>query len=240
MAVVAACLRYVQREITVSHQDFDRLKRWYWPLRNKFLPIYHSRISDEANPVVNPQPRLPVILAVGHIATRKGQMVLAEAFSKIAERHPDWKLWLAGHVGEANCQQQIAQLASQLSPGKIEMLGQHDDAPKLMRQAAIYVQPSFHEGLPLSLQEALWHGCACIATEIPGNIELVEHERNGLLVPPGNVAAMATALERIIGDEDLRTRFAITGYDTIRRLEMTTAQMTRKHQNLYAAILNQS
>ena len=51
---------------------------------------------------------------------------------------------------------------------------------------------------------------------------------------------MAAAIENLIGDAELRSKFAAAGRETIHCLEMTTEQMTRKHQNLYAAILNQS
>lgn len=233
-------LCHVRREITVSRHDLNRLQRWYWPVRKKFTQIYHSRINSKAEP--SPQSeRNKTILGVGHIAQRKGQAVLAEAFVRISERHPDWQLLLAGHAAEQSFHRALEQTAKRTArAGQIQLLGQRNDAGDLMRDAAIYVQPSFHEGLPLSLQEALHNGCACIATNIPGNIELVENERNGLLVPAGDVAAMAAALEQMISNAELRSQFAKAGCATIRALEMTTAQMTQKHRDLYASVLNQA
>ena len=229
-------LRHVRREITVSRWDYNRLRSWYWPMRNKFTCIYHSRIQDPGE-LLSPTPREPVILGVGHIASRKGQVVLAEAFAKIAGRHPGWKLQFAGHVGDENCRQQVAQIAARIAPGQIELLGQRDDTSALQRRATIYVQPSFHEGLPLSLQEALWQGCACVATSIPGNIELVEHGRNGLLVPPGNPDAMAETLSRLITDPALRGRLAACGRAGVLAKGMTAGQMIQHHRALYAGIL---
>lgn len=229
-------LRHIRREITVSRQDLDRLRCWYWPLRGRFQHIYHSRLKTPD--ATNDAPaREPLILGVGHLALRKGPAVLAEAFAKIAARHPTWKLLLAGHAAEESCCQQIERAAQRVAAGQIQMLGQRDDTEQLMQRAAIYVQPSFHEGLPLALQEALYHGCACVATRIAGNTELVQDEENGLLVPPGDADALAGALERLIGDAALREQLSARGRAGVLAQGMTLPQMVEKHRALYAALL---
>ena len=226
-------LRHVQREIAVSQQDCERLRRWYWPLRGRFVRIYHSRINESA-PTAPGSQREPFILAVGHIAHRKGQAVLAEAFARIAGRFPDWRLCLAGHIGEESCRKQIEDLARKCPrPEQICLLGQRDDAADLMRRASIFVQPSFHEGLPLALQEALYYQCACVATRIAGNTELVEDQRNGLLVPPGDVEEMSWALEKLIDDLAARERLAANGRKSILAKEMTAERMIAKHRQIY-------
>lgn len=228
-------LRHVRREITVSRQDYERLRSWYWPMREKFCHIYHSRIRSLEAP---PAEREKIILAVGHLAQRKGQLVLAEAFLRVAAEHPDWKLMLAGHAAEPATFQQLQALAARAPrPGQIELPGQRDDAEALMRGAAIYVQPSFHEGLPLSLQEALHHGCACVATRIPGNVELVEHDRTGRLVPPGDAAALAATLKELMAGADLRARLAAAGCAEMLARGMNANAMIRQHRELYAAVL---
>lgn len=228
-------LRSVRREITVSQQDCDRLRSWYWPVANKFECIYHSRIQQTKDaPAIA---RDKVILGVGHLAQRKGQLILAEAFLRIAAKHGDWKLQLAGHAAEADVEKQLQSMAARCP--QIALLGQREDTPQLMQRTGIYVQPSFHEGLPLSLQEALYYGCACVATRIPGNIELVEHERNGLLVPPGDATGLGSALERLIVDEALRSRLAGAGRASILEKEMTIADMARKHRALYDETIKQ-
>ncbi len=231
-------LGHVRREIAVSRQDYGRLRRWYWPVREKFSHIYHSRIQS-AGDAPSQSARDRIILGVGHIAQRKGQQILAEAFALVAKKYPDWKLMLAGHAVEPACFRELERIAAR-TPGQIELTGPRDDTPELMRRAAIFVQPSFHEGLPLSLQEALHHGCACVATEIPGNTELVNAGRNGLLVPPGNVPAMASALEQLINDPRLREKISIAGAETVSSLGMTAARMAAKHREIYASILSQT
>lgn len=230
-------LRHVRREIAVSDQDLARLRRWYWPFRNRFTRIYHSRLMISGKDGESPA-REPVILAVGHLAHRKGQVILAEAFARIAPRHPEWKLLLAGHTGEESCRQAIETIRTREGVReRIVLLGQREDSQELMRRAAIYVQPSFHEGLPLSLQEALYHGAVCVATRIAGNTELVEDGRTGLLVPPGDPAALAAALERLMGDVPLRQELAARGHADMLDRGMTLEQMIQNHRQLYDAIL---
>jgi glycosyltransferase involved in cell wall biosynthesis len=245
-------LRSVTREITVSRHDYHWLRRWYWPVRGRFAHIYHSRVVRSAGlrqPAENPGmgagasavqtvPRDSLILAVGHIAHRKGQAVLAEAFARIATRYPGWRLWLAGHVGEESCKKLIEESAGKCAKAdQICLLGQRADVAELMQRAAVFVQPSFHEGLPLALQEALYYGCACLATRIPGNSELITSEINGLLVPRGNPEAMARALERLLSDGQLRQRLADAGPASLVQKEMTIEMMIARHQRVYQLAL---
>jgi len=243
-------LRHVRREIAVSQHDYQHLRRWYRPLKRRFVQVYHSRLAQSEMPAgtlgcasdggaaAPPCPREKIILSAGHVARRKGQPVLAEAFARIARRYPDWKLCIAGPVIEPECRQEIEAAGAKCSrSGQISLLGHRDDAAQLMSRAAIFVQPSYFEGLPLALQEALYYGCACVATRIPGNVELIEHESNGLLVPLGDSEELSRALERLLQDGDLQARLAAKGRSSILKKEMTAPQMTRKHLDLYAAVL---
>ena len=97
-----------------------------------------------------------------------------------------------------------------------------------------------NETLGLSLQEALYHGCACVATRIAGNTELVEDQRNGLLVPPGDADSLAGVLERLIGDTALRQQLSAQGRASVLARGMTTAQMVETHRALYAQLLGET
>jgi glycosyltransferase involved in cell wall biosynthesis len=111
------------------------------------------------------------------------------------------------------------------------------DALDHMRRAAIFVQPSFFEGLPLALQEAMLLGCACVGTDIPGNKELIVQGQNGLLVPKGDVAELAQALRRLMDDAELRDRFAARGRESLLQKGMTVQRMAQKHRQLYRELL---
>jgi glycosyltransferase involved in cell wall biosynthesis len=229
-------LRHLRHEIAVSQNDCRKLQRWYRPLRRKFGHIYHSRLKN--SPMQNGRERESNILYVGHIAARKGQLFLAEAFARIAARFPAWKVLLIGGAVETECLSRLQEFVQRSSlAGRIQLLGSRPDAMEFMQSAAIFVQPSRLEGLPLALQEAMFTGCACIGTNISGNNEIITHEENGLLVSPGNVDDLARALERLILDADLRQILGRKGALSIANKGMTSEAMLKKHLELYHSML---
>ncbi len=233
----AHVLRHVRREVAVSQSIHRELRRWYWPWRGKFTQIYHSRLrAAEATAPGAARERL--ILNVGYLARVKGQAVLAEAFARIAPRHPEWKLCLAGPVAEEATAQQIARIAREhrlqdriLLPGEIRSVGE------LLGRAAIYAQPSLSEALGLALQEAMFHGCAAIGARTGGIPELIDDGKTGLLVEAGNPEPLADALENLMANPQLRENFSRLGKAAIVRKGMTAEQMVRHHVELYESIL---
>jgi glycosyltransferase involved in cell wall biosynthesis len=225
-------LWHTRCEIAVSQHDFRKLQRWYWPLRNRFTQIYHSRLSGMPPEAIGN--RKPIILNVGHIAWRKGQAVLAEAFARIAQRKPEWILQLAGSYMEKSDADVILRLIEQHQlQGRILLLGERTDAFELMQTAAIYVQPSFWEALGLALQEAMFAGCACIGSRAGGIPELIQSEQNGLLFEPGNIGQLAQALEQLISDQSRREQLARAAIDSIQARGMTAPQMVQSYLKLY-------
>jgi glycosyltransferase involved in cell wall biosynthesis len=98
--------------------------------------------------------------------------------------------------------------------------------------------PSLHEGLGLSLQEALFHGCACVASNVGGIPELIDDGSNGLLVAPENVGELAAALDRLISDDRLRQRLSARAPLSILEKEMTAEQMVSEYMKLYQSVLD--
>jgi glycosyltransferase involved in cell wall biosynthesis len=228
-------LRHVTVEIVVSQRACEWLRRWYWPLRGRFRPIYHSRLPQAPLPASGS--REPLILGVGHIAFRKGQHTLAAAFAKIAPAHPNWKLALIGPVGETACLAQIEEtIAAHKLAGRVLLLGSREDTADFMQRAAILVQPSLHEGLPLALQEGMFYGCACVATRVMGNDELVLDGTTGALVPASDPGALAQMLDNLIKDPAQRERLGRAAAASIIEKEMTAAKMVEHHLALYESI----
>ena len=229
-------LRHVCWEIAVSRHDLQKLRRWYFPLRGKFVQIYHSRLGRGPGQPQNSR-RGKIILNAGHIAWRKGQVVLAEAFAQIATRHPEWILQLAGHDADGVSVQQIRRLFKERGlEGRIVLMGERTDVLDLMSRAAIYVQPSFWEALGLALQEAMFAGCACIGSRAGGIPELIEENKTGLLFEPGNVAQLAAVLEALIADETRRENLGRAAAASIQERGMTAEQMVENHLRLYESI----
>jgi glycosyltransferase involved in cell wall biosynthesis len=230
-------LAAVSREIVVSRQACGRLRRRYWPRRNRFVQIYHSRLREDAAAIPG-APRQNNILSVGHFAFRKGQHILAEAFARVAPRHPGWKLLMLGDAVEPECLDRVREIIRRDGlEDRVALPGPRPDAFEFMLSAAIFVQPSLFEGLPLALQEAMFSGCACIGSRISGNDEIIAHEDNGILVPPDDIDALAAALERLMNDDALRDTFSRKGPPSIIARGMTAERMIQRHSEIYDAIL---
>ena len=106
-------------------------------------------------------------------------------------------------------------------------------------RAAIFAMPSLSEGLGLSLQEALFRGCACIGSRVGGIPELIAHDRSGLLVPPGDAAALAVGLRTLMRDAPLRQRLGAQGRELVLEKGMTKQRMVQCHAELYRRVLGE-
>ncbi len=148
------------------------------------------------------------LASVGRFDHQKGFDRLLDAFAQIAERHPDWNLVLIGDGplrSELKSQIGSLKLADRvLLPGWVESPWQ-----VLSEQADAYVLSSRYEGFPNALLEAMAAGLCPVAVDCPsGPAEIICDGRNGLLVPNGDVTALAESLNRIMGDDALRGRLA--------------------------------
>ena len=142
------------------------------------------------------------ITFLGQLGRRKGTPQLLEALAQLAHRS-DWKATIAGD-GDVDESRALARRYG--IANKVEIPGWLGSSAteQLLRRSDILVLPSFSENLPMVILEAFAHGVAVISTPVGAVPEVIDHERNGLLVSVGDVAALRAALERLIDDRDLR------------------------------------
>jgi len=223
----------VEWEATVSKHDWRAVRRWFFPLRYKLIQIYHSVLDGTEDYETN---KMPYILCLGTVGSRKGQQYLADAFGQIASKHPEWRLVIAGrHASDGTPELMLDAIKRHGIENQVDVLTDVPDAQAvdLLRHAAIFAMPSLAEGLGLSLQEAMFHGAACVGTTAGGITDMIEHERTGLLVPPAEPSALAAALDRLISDPSLRIRLADEGRLSIPAKGMTRQGMWKRHAELY-------
>jgi D-inositol-3-phosphate glycosyltransferase len=91
----------------------------------------------------------------------------------------------------------------------------HDELGDLYARAAVVACPSHREGFGIACAEAMAHGRPVVASAVGGLLDLVVHEETGLLVPPRDVPALRSALERLIGNPDLRRSFGVAARSRI-------------------------
>ncbi|MDX3909608.1 MAG: glycosyltransferase family 4 protein [Sphingobium sp.] len=162
------------------------------------------------NPIAMASPKLPpaekhVLTAVGRLAYQKGFDLLIDAFATIAPKHPHWtlRIWGEGEMRPA-LEQQVARLGL---THRVELPGKSRNPESWVEQANVMVLSSRHEGFANVLGEAMAAGLPVVAFDCDfGPAEMISHGVDGLLVPAGDVAAMAVALSQVMADSALRER----------------------------------
>ena len=148
------------------------------------------------------------VLFLGRLDPQKGLDMALQAWQRVAARRPGARLVLAG---EGPARSTLKAQAQTLGLGEsVRFLGTRPDPERLLRASAIFLLPSRSEGMSNALLEAMATGLSCVATRIGGNSDLVEHAVTGLLVPPGDAAALSDALTALLEDPALRLRLGTT------------------------------
>jgi glycosyltransferase involved in cell wall biosynthesis len=145
------------------------------------------------------------VLYLGRLSVEKGPGFLVEAWGRIAHRHPDWQLRLVGSGPE---ERSVRKAAAALPAGadRVVFAPPVTDAEAELQGAGLLALPSLTEGLPLSLAEAMAYGLPCVATDCSAGVRLLADDgAAALLVPRADPAGLAGALDRLMGDAELRT-----------------------------------
>ena len=164
------------------------------------------------NPVLFPEKatawesrRPGTVLFLGRISERKGVYDLLETAAKVAAVHPEFRLLLGG---DGDLKQAQACVADFGIGDKVEFLGWVKGAKKerYLAEAMLYVLPSYNEGMPMSILEAMAVGLPILSTTVGGIPEAVTDGVEGFLVGPGNVDALTARLDQLLSDPALARR----------------------------------
>jgi glycosyltransferase involved in cell wall biosynthesis len=177
------------------------------------------------------------ILSIGRLAPAKGQGVLVDAIAELAARGVNARLKL---VGDGPKRPILERLIARSGVGdRFELVGAvgADEVPSYYQAADVFCLSSLAEGVPVVLMEAMAAGLPVVAPRIMGIGELVEDGVSGLLVAPGRPAELASALERLVIDPELRARLGRSGREKVAAefdLERSASQL----RDLFAATTN--
>lgn len=172
------------------------------------------------------------VVSVGRLTDLKDPVTLLRAWQRIPEPH---RLIL---VGDGHLRPHLEAMVRDGMSGRVTMLGARDDVPALLRAADIFVLASRWEGLPLAVLEAMMSRLPVVATTVGGVVEEVVDGETGLLVPPQNPEALASALARLLDDPALRRRMGEAGQARARE-HFTEARMLKETAELYGRVLSQ-
>jgi len=175
-----------------------------------------------------------VILAVGRLSPEKGHAGLIRAVAQLAGTHPLVELWIAG-VGA--CEAELRQLAASSGLAtRVRFLGFREDVTSLHWAADIFACPSLTEGFGNAVAEALIAGLPVVASDLPAiRSDVLGNQPAAVLVPPGDVNALAAALDRLLSSSPARTALADAGRAAAVRLRVD--RMLVEYRALYDDVM---
>jgi glycosyltransferase involved in cell wall biosynthesis len=201
--LIRSTLEHAALVIALSEQWRERLLR-ICPIAR--VEVLHNAVAiPDILELGRRDGRDSTLLFLGHVLRAKGVYDLVRAFAKVANRFPQAKLVLGG-IGDLEGVQQLAaqlEISQRLScPGWLEP----DRKSAALASSLIFVLPSYAEGMPMALLEAMSWGLPVIATPVGGIPQVVDHNVNGLLVGAGDTDGLAAQIECLLADPALRER----------------------------------
>jgi glycosyltransferase involved in cell wall biosynthesis len=176
------------------------------------------------------------VLFVGNLYQQpaKGIDILLKAWVFVNKKFPEIRLDIVGN-GDIDAYLKFARSLSINS--SVSFHGKQTDLQKYYMSAQIFVLPSRREGMSNALLEAMMYGLPCIATDISGNQDLIQHNKNGILVPPANVKALAEGIYFLLANSEQAIEMGVAAQHTIKSYYLMKA-VTEKYICLYNKILS--
>jgi glycosyltransferase involved in cell wall biosynthesis len=217
-ALEAVAARFSDAELVQNPEDVGLLRRWHISPHAEllgngidlqrfdptpFAPARRQAVRRE----LGVRPDAVVVGAVGRLVAEKGFPELFEAFARFDPARA--VLLVVGGDDTSKSDALDAELTGGVDPETIRLLGHRDDMERLYATMDVFVLASHREGFPRAAMEAAAMGLPIIATNVRGCRQVVDDGRNGLLVPVGAPSALRAAIERLVGDADLRRRMGI-------------------------------
>jgi glycosyltransferase involved in cell wall biosynthesis len=186
---------------------------------------------------LNIAPDVPLVAVVANFIAYKGHDCFLTAWRRVQDAVPGAVALL---VGEGPTRARIEALAAEMRlTDTLRFLGSRTDVGVLLRAVDLVVHPSQQEGFSNAILEAMAAGCPVVATAVGGNAEAVTDGTTGLLVPSGDAAALAAAIERLLARPDERRRL---GEAAQRRVEQSFSmdRMTLAYEQVYSAVIDRN
>lgn len=220
-AAFVACISHYARSQLMLFSDpahWERFRIIHCGVRPE---LYAGDTSDNGNQALrsaddlrNDRPADDIRLVfVGRLAPVKGLRVLFEALETLLPTQPGLSLTL---VGDGEDRARLETAAARFGD-RVRFTGYltQEEVATTLHQSDICVLPSFAEGVPVILMEAMAAGVPVVATQVAGVGELVRHGENGLLAPPGDVDTLRAHIATLAGDSALRARMGAAGRATV-------------------------
>lgn len=226
-ALFTCCISHYCRSQGMIFAPFDKWDQ---------LHIIHCGVDPALFNLVSHDEPGKQLLYAGRLATVKGLPILFESLAALKPSHPDILLTV---VGDGPDRSKLEHMTTQLGLDEnVKFVGYQSqaDVRKHMQQTHVFVLPSFAEGVPVSLMEAMAAGIPVVTTQIAGVSELVEEGISGYLVPPGDVISLTDRIKTLLIDNQLRARLGAAGRAKVEKDFNIHHEVGRLHRVITAAL----
>lgn len=202
--------RGMDANLGINREEAELLKKWN-PDTEYFIHGIGLDIGSIVGTEVNRNAKkkelgipenMKVILSVGELNQNKNHIVVIQALAKTKEQNFCYVI-----CGEGDKKGELLELASELGIGeRVFLAGYRCDIKEILKTADVFVFPSFHEGLAVSMMEAMAAGLPVVCSRIRGNVDLIEEGKGGYLFEPWDSEALGRAIGKILQDKTLAKR----------------------------------
>jgi glycosyltransferase involved in cell wall biosynthesis len=206
------------------------IKTIYNPINQEFIwQLATEKITNQSF-----LEKQPVIISAGRLGKQKGFDLLINAFS-IVRKKLSAKLVILGKGRE---RQRLKTLIENLGLENDVLLAGFAQNPfKFIARSSVFVSPSFYEGFPNALLEAMALGIPVVSTDCPsGPREIIADGENGLLVLVGDVDALANAILRVLQDKDLAMKLSENGRRRIK--DFSIDKIIKQYEDIFLSVAN--
>ena len=183
------------------------------------IPMNQGDRSHDSGQNQGPVPLIRRVVTIGRYAYQKGYDLLLQAWAEVEKHYPDWSLDIYGMGDQTSYRQLMSDLG--IDARRCRLNGPVEDVVKTYTDSSVFVLSSRFEGFGLVLVEAMACGLPVVSFDCPaGPDEIITDGVDGLLVPSGDVHALAGKLMTLMADEALRERLGQQARQSARRYEM--------------------
>ena len=221
--------------ITINREDFDRAKRRLKAKMVFYIPgvgidTTLFRGNEDKGAALRRELGIPdsaaVLLSVGELNKNKNHRAVLQALARMENRNLYYVV-----CGRGPLKEELEAFAREKGlADRVRFMGYRDDVPFFYAMADVFVFPSFREGLPVSVMEAMASGLPIVCSRIRGNTDLVQEGVNGFLMDPGKPESIAQAIRCL---EDSEKREEISGNNRIKAEEYSLEKIVEQYRQVY-------
>ena len=231
--------RWTDVLITINKEDYTRAKKKLHAKKVEYIPGVGVDIEKFAGNQVGVKKKRQelgideetiILLSVGELNANKNHSIVIKALAEMKDEKLHYFI-----AGKGKLKEELLRLAKKLGVEKqVHLLGFRSDIAELMKVADIYILPSLREGLNVSLMEAMASGLSCIASEIRGNRDLIENNKNGYLCDAGNVKSYVRVIQSLANRVEIRKLYGQSSRKKIKKFDKV--QVCNRMRKIYGEL----